>query len=260
MENQTDRQEQRLEKNSKAIEQWQRTQTDHIAKRRSQINTQGSEATIKQHQNTSYNSHALHKFNSERFEQPNKLIGRREESASRTPNEVAMIRTTQPSEIRRDVVEHRELIHQRNYREFIDSVAKGKLENSANSDSKMVRSDQIVPLSITEPELQVQSEMFWHHHGNEPDYYRKMGEAYPKLYEQLKNGRPREELANDREFKDIVAFWYGNPTIKIDQFKNSYFCDESGRHRVALAHRFRLEEIPAQVRKWRYKDNNIKPV
>jgi len=91
-------------------------------------------------------------------------------------------------------------------------------------------------------------------HDNGPDYYRKMGESYPKLQEQWKSGRTVKELAKDPDLKDAATFWYGKPPIRLEHYKDSYFCDESGHHRVALAHRYQLEEIPAQVREWKYRE------
>jgi hypothetical protein len=137
--------------------------------------------------------------------------------------------------MRRDAAALWEPVHRRNYTEFSDRVAKGKLQKGEHLESKTVWADQIAPIGVTAPEHHVESEEFWHHHDNGPDFYRRMGESYPKLAEQLKKGKSAKELANDPEFKD------------------SYFCDESGHHRVALAHRYQLEGIPAQVREWNEK-------
>jgi hypothetical protein len=168
----------------------------------------------------------------------------------RSADEVAAIRTSRPSEMRRDAAALWEPVHRRNYTEFTDGVAKGKLEKGQHLESKTVWADEIAPISVTAPEHHVESEEFWHHHDNGPDFYRRMGESYPKLDEQLKKGKSAKELANDPEFKEAAAFWYGNPPLKLEHYKDSYFCDESGHHRVALAHRYQLEGIPAQVREW----------
>jgi hypothetical protein len=173
---------------------------------------------------------------------------------SRSSDEIEAIRASHPSEMRRDAAALWEPVHRRNYTEFTDGVAKGRLQKGERLESRTVWADQIAPIGVTSPEHQVDSDEFWHHHANGPDFYRRMGESYPKLDEQVKKGASTKELANDPELKEAAAFWYGNPPLKLDHYKDSYFCDESGHHRVALAHRYQFEGIPAQVREWNDKD------
>jgi len=246
LENQADRPERRVEQSRRALEQLQRAQVDDIAERR----RQNSERKMNSSSRDQTANRELPSRRPEGLERDLQEKAGKERSA----DEIAAIRVSRSSELLRDAMELRDQpVHRRNYEEFRDCAAKGDLEKGPKLESGMVRSDQIAPLSITAPEQSVNSESFWHHHGNGPEYYRKMGEAYPRLHEQLKTKTP-EELRHDPEFKDSVDFWYGNPPLKLDRFKDSYFCDSSGQHRVALAHRFHLEEIPSQeVREWNFK-------
>ncbi len=168
----------------------------------------------------------------------------------RTADEIMAIKASHPSEMRGDAAALWEPVHRRNYSEFIDGVAKGKLQQGEHLESRKVWADQIAPISVTSPEQNVESGEFWRHHDNGPSFYRRMGESYPELDEQLKKGKSAKELANDPAFKEAAAFWYGASPLKLDHYKDSYFCDESGHHRVALAHRYQLDGIPAQVREW----------
>jgi hypothetical protein len=182
-------------------------------------------------------------------EHVDRVSPKRQGIEGRSADEIAAIRAARPSEIRRDATLW-EPLHRQNFAEFADRVAKGKLQKGEHLESRTVWADQIAPISVTSPEHQVDSDEFWHHHDNGPDFYRRMGEAYPKLDEQLKKGKSTKELAQDPEFKEAAAFWYGNPPLKLDHYKDSYFCDESGHHRVALAHRYQLGGIFAHVREW----------
>lgn len=187
-------------------------------------------------------------------EHVDRVSPKRQRIEGRSADEIAAIRAARPSEMRRDALALWEPVHRQNFAEFADRVAKGKLQKGEHLESRTVWADQIAPISVTSPEHQVNSDEFWHHHDNGPDFYRRMGESYPRLDEQLKKGKSTKELANDPELKEAAAFWYGNPPLKLDQYKDSYFCDESGHHRVALAHRYQLEGIPAQVREWNDKE------
>lgn len=179
-----------------------------------------------------------------------RVTSKRQRVEARSADEIAAIKASRPSEMRRDAAALWEPVHRRNHAEFADGVTRGKLQKGARLESRSVWADEIAPIGVTAPEHEVESEEFWHHHGNGPEFYRRMGESYPKLAEQLKKGKSTKELANDPELKEAAAFWYGNPPLKLDHYKDSYFCDESGHHRVALAHRYQLERIPVQVREW----------
>jgi hypothetical protein len=250
MDNQSDRPERRLEQSPKALEALRRAQADQIAQQRRQMEAHGGTERRGQAGSESRATRAPRADNVEHVERASSKTQRIE---GRSPDEVAAIRASRPSEMRRDAAALWEPVHRRNYTEFSDRVAKGKLQKGEHLESKTVWADQIAPISVTAPEHHVESEEFWHHHDNGPDFYRRMGESYPKLAEQLKKGKSAKELANDPEFKEAAAFWYGNPPLKLEHYKDSYFCDESGHHRVALAHRYQLEGIPAQVREWNEK-------
>jgi len=247
MDNQSDRPERRLEQSPKALEALQRAHADQIAQQRRQMEThRGTE----RHGQASPESRTTRSPQGDNVEHVERTSSRTQRLEGRSPDEIAAIRASRPSEMRTDAAALWEPVHRRNYTEFSDRVANGKLQKGDHLESKTVWTDQIAPVGLTAPEQHVESEEFWHHHGNGPDFYRRMGESYPKLDEQLKKGRSAKELTNDPEFKEAAAFWYGNPPLKLEHYKDSYFCDESGHHRVALAHRYQLEGIPAQVREW----------
>jgi hypothetical protein len=247
MENQSDRPERRLENNAKALEALQRAHADQVAHARLQIEARHeSEARMRPRAESAHQE-------SEKLQPIERVDLKKPRTGDHSADEVAGLRTSRLSEMRREATALWEPIHRRNYREFADGIAKDKLQKSEHLESRIVWPEQIAPLGVTAPELDIQSEKFWHHHDNTPDYYRRMGESYPKLHEQVRNGRTIKELTSDPEFKDSARFWFGEPALKLDHYKDSYFCDESGHHRVALAQRYQLGEIQVQVREWNQK-------
>ncbi len=251
MDNQSDRPERRLEQSPKALEALQRAQADQIAQQRRQLE---AHSAAERHRTPSPESRTTSVPRADNVEHVERMSPKRPRIEGRSADEIAAIRASRPSEMRRDSAALWEPVHRRNHTEFTDGIAKNKLQKGDRLESRTVWADQIAPISVTAPEQDVNSEKFWHHHDNGPDFYRRMGESYPQLNEQVRNGKSPKELANNPEFKEAAAFWYGNPPLKLDHYKDSYFCDESGHHRVALAHRYQLEGIPAQVREWNDKD------
>jgi hypothetical protein len=250
MEKQSDRPERTLEQNRKMLEALQRAQSNQIAEHRRQV----SPSTSEDRKQVGSESRFLNQPRRENVERLDGMELERRRLGHYSADEVASLRLSRPSEMRADAAALWEPVHRRNHTEFIDGVAKHRLQKSEDAEARTVWSDQIAPLSITAPEQNVLSEKFWHHHDNGPDYYRRMGESYPKLREQLKSGKTLKELAKDPDLKDAAKFWYGEPPLKLEHYRDSYFCDESGHHRVALAHQYQLEEIPAQVREWKYRE------
>jgi hypothetical protein len=91
------------------------------------------------------------------------------------------------------------------------------------------------------------NEDFWHHHGNPPEFYHSMPQKYRELRERLAGGESLDELRVDDDLRLAVEFWWSkSDLLRVTHFQDSYFV-EQGFHRVALAKRENLGEIPCSV-------------
>jgi len=181
-----------------------------------------------------------------------------QERLYRSADEIASLRTKHPSELRDDAARVWEPVHQRNYEEYVRASIDGDLERG-KAMRTMIQSDRIAPISITSPERHENTPEFWRHHGNDPAFYERMGEQYPMLQEQIKQGKPLEALRNDPAYREAANFWYSSDQVRLTQFKDSFLSEGAGDHRIALAHRYQLESIPVEVQQAWYKRSRSSP-
>src|SRR5258708_33034522 len=125
MENQSDRPERRLEQSPKALEALQRAQADQMAQRRGQLEAHGATERLGQ---TSPESRTKREPRADNVEHVERMSSKRQRIEGRSVDEIAAIRASRPSEMRKDAAELWEPVHRRNHTEFTDGVAKGKLQ------------------------------------------------------------------------------------------------------------------------------------
>lgn len=127
------------------------------------------------------------------------------------------------------------------------------LKRSTNSElsfsepkDEMINVRRIAPPRITDPGHNSDTPEFWYEHGRSPQEYLDAGEKYRTIRTRLNEGASFEDLKRDKDLGGAVNFWYGDP-VRVEGYKGRYFADD-GIHRVELAQRLGLGEIPAKVR------------
>lgn len=141
---------------------------------------------------------------------------------------------------------HRGEIHELNYRNYMDQVLLKNIEFKEASE-KYVKIVDIRALENGDHEWNDDNEHFWRHHGNAPEFYDSMPSKYRAVRERLAGGETLEHLKLDEELRPGVEFWWSkSDPVRLTHFQGSYFV-EQGFHRVTLAKRESLGEIPCSV-------------
>lgn len=144
--------------------------------------------------------------------------------------------------------ENRDLIHKQNYQEFMAQFLERNIEFK-ETERTFVDANDIMTLKDGDNEWNEGHEDFWRHHGNAPEFYELMAREYPLLRKRLAAGESVEQLRLDPKSKTAAEFWWGtSDQISLTKFKDSYFVEEAGFHRVALAKKNGLGEIPCLVK------------
>lgn len=165
-----------------------------------------------------------------------------------TPDEISRMRRDSAKETSISLEKQRGDRHQKNYQEFMDQFSSKNIEfkSSTHEDVKIAN---IKPLETSTTEWNEGQREFWHHHGNNREFYDSMAEKYPAIKEQLNRGRTLEDLKQNPELRQAVEFWWSKTDpVNLTQYKESYFV-EQGFHRVTLATEHGFDDIPAAVTK-----------
>ncbi|MFY9619767.1 MAG: hypothetical protein WAQ99_08130 [Pyrinomonadaceae bacterium] len=153
-----------------------------------------------------------------------------------------------PAGSTQNLKENRDLTHKQNYLEFMAQFLERNIEFKETGRTFVDASD-IMTLKDGDNEWNEGHEDFWRHHGNAPEFYDSMAREYPLLRERLAAGESVEQLKLDPKSKTAAEFWWStSDQIKLTKFKDSYFVEEAGFHRVALAKKNSLGEIPCLVK------------
>jgi hypothetical protein len=168
------------------------------------------------------------------------------ERGPRQLHEMARLRAERETE-RLEEERHQDR-HERNYHEMIEKTARGEIEFDAPQQAYVKVNDILSPERAGEWTKQDRPE-FWNAHGNSEQFYRQMAEKYPEVKERIGLGETLEQLKTDEKIRVAAEFWYGKEhLVDLDKYQDSYFIGRGGHHRYLLGRKFRLGEIPAQVR------------
>jgi hypothetical protein len=156
-------------------------------------------------------------------------------------------KTSHSDQERHENREDRNQVHKQNHQEFMAQFLGRNIEFKKTGRTYVEPSD-IMALQDGDSEWNEGHPDFWSHHGNPPEFYDSMAREYPSLRERLARGESAEELKHDPESKTAFEFWWASQIkSKLQNSKGSYFVDEAGFHRVALAKKNGLGEIPCLV-------------
>lgn len=137
-------------------------------------------------------------------------------------------------------------VHEQNYRNYMAQVLSKNIEFK-EAGEKYVNIVHIRTLENGDHEWNDDNEHFWRHHGNPPEFYDSMPVKYRVIRERLAAGETLEDLKLDEELRPAVEFWWSkSDPVRLTHFQDSYFV-EQGFHRVTLAKREGLGEIPCSV-------------
>jgi hypothetical protein len=143
--------------------------------------------------------------------------------------------------------------HLRNYREYKEQLRLANIKFGKESTLKYVVVDDILPISYSRPAWNEKTPNFWCHHSRTPEDYDDLARKYQKIQAKIKEGTSLRALKWDKDLRLAIDRWWskGDP-VSLVRFKRSYFV-VSGLHRVALAMKHNLSEIPAVVSEARLK-------
>lgn len=177
------------------------------------------------------------------------------ERPTTTADDVARLRAREGGDRTDASRESYDRLHRANWAEFRAKAIEAKLDFD-EPERRMVQVDRIARLEVNAPGLDTNDPKFWEHHEAGPEqheYYRKMADSYPRLEARLAveptpeaRQKMLDRLKNDSELGPTARFWYDRP-IKLYEYRGSYFCEEGGRHRTVLAHKYELDRVPAEV-------------
>jgi hypothetical protein len=143
--------------------------------------------------------------------------------------------------------DHGSQVHRQNHHEFMAQFLARNIEFKTTGRT-YVDAHDIMSLQEGNSDWNEAHPDFWSHHGNSPEFYDSMASAYPLLRDRLAQGESADEIKKDSISKTAFEFWWGtSDQVKVTKFKDSYFIDEAGFHRVALAKKNGLGEIPCLV-------------
>jgi hypothetical protein len=143
--------------------------------------------------------------------------------------------------------QHSDAEFARAHKALIWDAAKGNI-TFAEPQDEMVDARRIAPPRVTRPDHCADTPGFWNEHGRSAQEYFQVGRKYRDIRVRLNDGASLENLRKDNELGDAANFWYRNDDhVQLEEYKGRYFVD-AGFHRVELAQRLELGEIPAKVR------------
>lgn len=169
------------------------------------------------------------------------------EGAHLAPNEIAEKRKLLTPEALENTNSEKEKKHIENYREYKSLWESKKIELVAPV-QKNVNGCDIVPGELVRPDWNTNSEDFWEHHGHTRKEYQSHAENFPKIQEQLSQGKKIEVIKLDNELGSSANFWYSERPMKLTKYKDSLIVTESGFHRATLAKMYDLNDVPSEVK------------
>ena len=137
--------------------------------------------------------------------------------------------------------------HLRNYREYKDHNRLSNVKFGKESALKYVAVGNILPIVYSHPDWNENTPNFWYHHSRTPEDYDNFARKYQVVRTKMTEGASLHSLSKHKDLRLAIDRWWSKTEpVRLVRFKSSYFV-VSGLHRVALAMKHSLIEIPAVV-------------
>lgn len=131
--------------------------------------------------------------------------------------------------------------------EMNEKTAAGELEFDTPRNGRLDGGDLVVERGEPGERDGVDQERFWDNKGRSRAEYEEMAEKYPRVQQELEQGRSLEDLEGDPELGQAVRFWHNErDPVQVTEYRGRYFVD-SGRHRAELARLYDLCDVPVRV-------------
>ena len=147
--------------------------------------------------------------------------------------------------------------HLSNYGEYKKQTRLSNIKFGMDSALKYVAVGDILPIVHSHPDWNEETPNFWYHHSRTPEEYDDLAKKYEVIRTKMKKGVSLDVLERDKDVMLVIDRWWSKmDPVKLVRFKGSYFV-VSGLHRVALAMKHGLDEIPAIFSEARLKRTSI---
>ncbi|MGO9613903.1 MAG: hypothetical protein ACLPX5_12825 [Dissulfurispiraceae bacterium] len=141
----------------------------------------------------------------------------------------------------------------RNYLDYKEQTCSSNVTFGKESTLEYVAVGDILPIVYSHPYWNENNPNFWYHHAKAPEDYDDLARKYQVIRTKMEEGASLNSLAAHKDLRLAIDCWWSKrDPVRLVKFKSSYFV-VSGLHRVALAMKHNLTEIPAVVSEARLK-------
>jgi hypothetical protein len=154
-----------------------------------------------------------------------------------------------------DEKKSKEREHLRNYREYKNQNRLSNVKFGKESALKYVAVGEILPIVYSHTDWNENTQNFWYQRSRTPEDYDDFAKKYQVILTKVKEGASLHSLTKHKDLRLVIDRWWSDmDPVRLVRFKSSYFV-VSGLHRVALAIKHNLTEIPAVVSEAKLKRN-----